>query len=488
MALKAGETMSESFRQNRHQAKRRQRTRLHLFLEELEGRCLMSVRGISVGPDGNLWFPQQDNWVPDGGDRIGYLNPSTGVIQHFNLPPGPFEGQIIPGPDGNLWLTRWDRIDRLTPSTGAVQEFPLPLGSALGLWDSMAATSDGNLWFPFSSPQGEQLGRLDPLTGEIKQFAFPPDTYAINITSGPDGNLWLTGVQAKRREFEIPEILRFDPNTAEFQEFPTGGVQGLGVNLQGITAGPDGNIWFTYESGVGRIDPTTGQIKEFNLPVGYRAEWPITAGSAGNLWFLSYGVGTQSVGEIDQINASTGSLNIIPMPSLQPTWITASPDGNLWLPEDKTGTDNTIAEFNPSTGVFQEFVGLGHRSSGQATSTGAISSNDSISVTGPTVSAAGLDFLRVVATFTPQVSIASPGTAYQAMVDWGDGATSSLVLTVTENGTYDVSAGHTYQASGTYTFKVTIGNYDPASPLGNNPITVFSTAQVDDWLNFNLFQ
>ncbi len=91
-------------------------------------------------------------------------------------------------------------------------------------------------------------------------------------------------------------------------------------------------------------------------------------------------------------------------------------------------------------------------------------------------------------TFTPQVPIANPGAAYQATVDWGDGATSSQVLTVTENGTYDVSAAHSYQAPGTYTFKVTIGNYDPVSPLGDNPLTVLSTAKVDDWLNFNLFQ
>src|SRR5882672_10967020 len=143
--------MFESFRRDRHQAKRRQRTRLHLFLEELEGRCLMTIWGISVGPDGNLWFPQQDNWVPDGGDKIGQLNPSTGVIQHFILPPGPFFGQIIPDPDGNLWMNRWDRIDKLTPSTGAIQEFPLPLGSSLRSWESMAETSDGHLWFPFFS-------------------------------------------------------------------------------------------------------------------------------------------------------------------------------------------------------------------------------------------------------------------------------------------------------------------------------------------------
>jgi PKD repeat protein len=60
------------------------------------------------------------------------------------------------------------------------------------------------------------------------------------------------------------------------------------------------------------------------------------------------------------------------------------------------------------------------------------------------------------------------------------------VLTVTRNGTYDVIAGHTYRSPGTYTIKVTIGNYNPANPVGDNPVTVFSTANVQA-LNYDPF-
>jgi type IV secretory pathway VirB4 component len=48
-----------------------------------------------------------------------------------------------------------------------------------------------------------------------------------------------------------------------------------------------------------------------------------------------------------------------------------------------------------------------------------------------------------------------------------------------------VIAGHTYQAAGTYSIKVTIGNYNPANPLGDNVVTVFSTANVDPF-NMNM--
>src|SRR5437773_7834075 len=55
--------------------------------------------GICVGPDGSVWLQEYG--------QVGQLNPTTGVIRQFNLPPGTdWEGNIIIGPDGNLWLPR----------------------------------------------------------------------------------------------------------------------------------------------------------------------------------------------------------------------------------------------------------------------------------------------------------------------------------------------------------------------------------------------
>src|SRR6266496_6023730 len=53
----------------------------------------------------------------------------------------------------------------------------------------------------------------------------------------------------------------------------------------GITAGPDGNLWFTeyYGNQIGRIT-TSGTITEFPLPTGI-APYEITTGEDGNVWF-----------------------------------------------------------------------------------------------------------------------------------------------------------------------------------------------------------
>jgi virginiamycin B lyase len=59
--------------------------------------------GITVGPDGNLWFTEfNDNGF---GDKIGRITPS-GIMTEFALSTvsaGPY--QISSGPDGRVWFT-----------------------------------------------------------------------------------------------------------------------------------------------------------------------------------------------------------------------------------------------------------------------------------------------------------------------------------------------------------------------------------------------
>jgi hypothetical protein len=60
----------------------------------------------------------------------------------------------------------------------------------------------------------------------------------------------------------------------------------------GITAGPDGNLWFTelQEGMIGRITPT-GAVKEFPLADPNSQLGDITVGPDGNLWFTGFETG-----------------------------------------------------------------------------------------------------------------------------------------------------------------------------------------------------
>src|SRR5438105_9999155 len=89
------------------------------------------------------------------------------------------------------------------------------------------------------------------LPASITEFPLPPLNFgstfgALNITAGTDGNLWFTDPVAS-------EIGRITPS-GQVTEFP-----GLSAEID-ITAGPDGNLWFTAGeffngSSIARITP-----------------------------------------------------------------------------------------------------------------------------------------------------------------------------------------------------------------------------------------
>ena len=62
------------------------------------------------------------------------------------------------------------------------------------------------------------------------------------------------------------------------------------ANLQGIVAGPDGNLWFT-ESSSGKIArvTTSGTVTEFKVTTPGSSPTAITAGPANTLWFIDNG-------------------------------------------------------------------------------------------------------------------------------------------------------------------------------------------------------
>ncbi len=104
----------------------------------------------------------------------------------------------------------------------------------------------------------------------------------------------------------------------------------------GITAGPDGNLWFTESSTlankIGRITPK-GTITEFSVPTPGGSPFGITAGPDGNLWFTESG--TNKIGRI----STSGSFTEfpVPTPSSDPVNITAGPPtriGTVWFTEN----------------------------------------------------------------------------------------------------------------------------------------------------------
>jgi virginiamycin B lyase len=194
---------------------------------------------------------------------------------------------IAAGPDGALWFTEsaLGRIGRITQS-GAITEYPLP--SAGGWPVDIALGPDDALWF--TEPGSGQIARMTT-TGAVTEFPAPGASRLGGLTAGPDGNLWFTETGAIARLTRQGVITRFPLSSAS-------------ILPGGITIGPDGALWFTEYSEtnpitcdgsrVGRIT-TAGHISEYALPTPHSCASAITASST-TLWFIE--AGQNAIGEI----------------------------------------------------------------------------------------------------------------------------------------------------------------------------------------------
>lgn len=100
-----------------------------------------------------------------------------------------------------------------------------------------------------------------------------------------------------------------------------------GAGPYAIAEGPDGNLWFTEQTGnkVGRITPS-GTITEYSLAQSNSYPADIVSGPGGALWFTSSNGGY--VGKI----TTSGVVTQYSLPSgAQPLGITVGPDGDLWI-------------------------------------------------------------------------------------------------------------------------------------------------------------
>jgi YD repeat-containing protein len=133
------------------------------------------------------------------------------------------------------------------------------------------------------------------------------------ITTGPDGNLWYTTWEGKKVGKVTPAGVVTEYTLPSFH-----------VANQ-IVAGPDGNMWFTDQvtGDIGKMT-TSGVITEYSIPWA-AGLWGITVGPDGNLWF------TRSGGSVGKMTTA-GVVTEYTMPEAsEPDRITTGPDGNLWV-------------------------------------------------------------------------------------------------------------------------------------------------------------
>jgi virginiamycin B lyase len=157
---------------------------------------------------------------------------------------------------------------------------------------------------------------------QITEFGAPtPGADPTGITAGPDGAIWYTEPSTGR----IGRI----PAAGALTEFPLP----EGSHPGAIVTGPDGALWFTDAGRIGRIT-TSGAVTNFPVESGIAVMQDLTVGSDGNIWF-AYVLLVPGPGALGRIGRLTplGTMTIFEMPSpaRAATSLAAGPDGRIWF-------------------------------------------------------------------------------------------------------------------------------------------------------------
>jgi streptogramin lyase len=263
---------------------------------------------------------------------------------------------IVRGADGNLWYTSPPAqfVSRMTPS-GQTTRFPLP--GFMHTWE-IAAGTDGNIWVVEAGPN--HIARITS-SGQVAVFTAPLIVGAqmANITAGPDGNMWFTlSATLVGNTTGAGRAGRITP-TGHITLYTLPDANG---SPGAITSGPDGNLWFVDgpNNTVGRITPA-GAIHEYAFSTANGVLGRIAAGPDGNLWCTEFKDSDTSAGIRDHIVRVTVAGRFtefaFPAPANDPKGhnsisITAGPDGAMWFTEFG---GNRIGRITPA-GTITEYT------------------------------------------------------------------------------------------------------------------------------------
>ena len=233
-----------------------------------------------------------------------------------------------------------------TPAPVPIKEWNVP-------WEKSrprdpAVAPDGKIWFV--GQVGNYVARLDPVSGEFKQFAVDSGTNPHNIIVDKKGNAWYSGNRngmIGRIEATTGQITRYpmpdpavrDPHTLIFDH--------------------TGDIWFTAQQSnyVGRLTVATGKIDLIKMTTANARPYGIVIDAAGRPWFDLFG--TNKIGTVDPATLALKEFSL-PDPRARPRRIALTNDGFVWYGDYSRGY---LGRLDPATGAVKEWPNPGGASS-----------------------------------------------------------------------------------------------------------------------------
>ncbi len=182
---------------------------------------------LTIGPDRNIWFSEQQ---PDGKQAmIGRMKPDGQFLPPFSVQGGRY---MTTGPDGRVWIPQAG-VNEITAVTAMGQS--TTYGGLTEPAGQIVSGPDGNLWFV----ERDYVGKITT-SGVVTEYSEPTSLSLASLTVGPDRHIWFTSGQSNWiGRISLLGQTQFFENPATF------GVEGT------IVKGPDNNLWFAETNYIG---------------------------------------------------------------------------------------------------------------------------------------------------------------------------------------------------------------------------------------------
>jgi virginiamycin B lyase len=297
----------------------------HAFILSIFAAGALQAQASAILPIQSFDVP----WGREGRPRDAAVSPTDGSVY--------FVGQAGDEPVGNY-------VARLDPKTGAFKKFQLEKGTNP---HTCLVDSKGNVWY--TGNRNGTLGRINPVTGEIKVFKITDSTVRDPHTMvfDKDGNIWFTAQQTNAIGF-------FNVKNESFRivkpPIPAGSTR-RSTNPYGIVLDSKGRPWFNLfaTNMIGTIDPVTFELNTYRVGNDSTTNRRIAITSDDKIYYTDYRRGR--LGFLDPVTGRTEDWALPGGPGSLPYGMIIDDQDRVWVNESGL-QPNKLVGFDPKSKKF----------------------------------------------------------------------------------------------------------------------------------------
>jgi streptogramin lyase len=244
--------------------------------------------------------------------------------------------------NGGVWVAEMGghRVTRLDLATGQVRGYPLPQagGSPHDLWPD----SEGNIWYTYWSTTG-MIGRLNVATSEFKEWKVRDGFAGYGVVVDRQDRVWAAGLNT-------PAVFMYDQRAEKWTSYP---ITNPGRR---VTIDSKDQVWVCqyFGNAIAKIDPSTGKVTEYQMPLKYGSPYEVWADVRDNLW-----IENSTYNSLVRFDQRTEKFTYFPFPEFAAHTYKVDTDaeGNVWFGLDwtwdlkKRGEPSTLTVFKPRGNV-----------------------------------------------------------------------------------------------------------------------------------------